>query len=87
MIGAIGSGVGAIVIGGIQLFGGLVSGQGIRPRHLLGAKVRLVRNLDDATYYNRTNMVNGVPQWYVTRDIPKEDLQVLYHIPAFSALP
>ena len=44
-----------------------------------GATMRLV-NIGNATPAGVTNMVNGIPQWFTTSDVPPELLQVIKSI-------
>ncbi len=46
-----------------------------------GATLRMVENVPDAVFAGRTNTVNGVRQWYVTRNIPPQDLSVIKRLP------
>ncbi|MBN1603802.1 MAG: RHS repeat-associated core domain-containing protein [Chitinispirillaceae bacterium] len=47
-----------------------------------GATLRLVNNVDDAIYAGKTNMVDGIRQWRVTRNItPTDASHVIIRLP------
>lgn len=46
-----------------------------------GATLRVVNGVDDAVPAGMTNMINGVRQWRVTRDVLPTDLETILHLP------
>jgi len=46
-----------------------------------GGTLRVASGITDATPAGLTNKTNGVPQWFITRDIPASDLATVSRIP------
>jgi hypothetical protein len=52
----------------------------IRGKFDNGATLRVVRNVVDAVAAGRTNMVKGVRQWRISRDVNPADLAIVMRI-------
>jgi hypothetical protein len=46
-----------------------------------GGTLRVASGITDATPAGLTNKTNGVPQWFITHDIPASDLSTATKIP------
>lgn len=45
-----------------------------------GATLRLIKNVNDAKFAGKTNLVNGVKQWRILRDVDPSDLVDIYKL-------